>query len=280
MLGISIIILSFNSELTLGNTLNSASKVSDDIHVVDSYSKDKTVEIARTFGVNVVQHEFVNYSAQRNWTMDTLQFTNSWQLHLDADERLSDGLIAELRLLVPQDNINGYFIARLIYFLNRPIYHGGMYPIWHMRLFRNGVGRCENRKYDQHFLVDGETQRLSNPMIDDQKMTISEWTIRHNRWADLEENELNETVKSEQKGMVESRLFGNPTQKKRALKGIYYEMPLLFRAFLLFFYRYVLRAGFLDGIEGLIFFVLQTFWFRFLVDAKLFERHHIQSAKS
>jgi len=105
-------------------------------------------------------------------------------------------------------------------------------------------------------------------MIDDMRMPLGEWVARHNRWADAEADELQEASV----GAIAPRLGGNPVERKRALRGTYNRMPRFLRALLLFLYRYVLRLGFLDGRAGLIFFVLQTFWFRFLVDAKLFER--------
>lgn len=271
-MSISVIILTFNSEETIAATLQSACRVSDDIHIVDSFSTDKTLEIARRYGANTVQHEFENYGVQRNWAIYTLILKYDWQLHLDADERLSDGLEEELNSLKSSfpENVDGYYIPRLVYFLGRPIRHGGMFPIWHMRLFRNGEGRCENRRYDQHFYVNGATSRLTQPMIDDHRMSLSEWVTRHNQWADAEADEL--MVSGNRNGTIKGRMQGNPVEKKRALRGFYYRMPLFVRPFFLFLYRYVFRLGFLDGREGLIFFVLQTLWFRFLVDAKLFER--------
>jgi glycosyltransferase involved in cell wall biosynthesis len=269
MLGISVIILTYNSEATLGNTLDSIGRISDDIHVVDSFSNDKTSEIARAHSAHTLQHEFLNYSAQRNWAMDHLPLRYDWQLHLDADERLSDGLVDELLKLEPPDDVNGYHVPRLVYFLRRPIYHGGMFPIWHMRLFRKGMGLCENRHYDQHFLVAGTTRRLHHPIIDDHLMTLSEWTLRHNKWSDAEADEFMQPSKN---NVIQGRWLGGPIEKKRALRQRYNQLPLFFRALSLFLYRYILRMGFLDGRQGLVFFVLQTFWFRFLVDAKLFER--------
>ncbi|MHC1784989.1 MAG: glycosyltransferase family 2 protein [Anaerolineaceae bacterium] len=268
MINLSVIILTFNSELTIENTLASVMKISSDIHIVDSFSTDRTLEIARRPGVNILQHEFKNYSAQRNWVIENLNLTGEWQLHLDADERLSDGLIAEINRLSPPEMVNGYLIARLVHFLGRPILHGGMFPIWHMRLFRNGLGRCEDRLYDQHFIVSGQVQKLSNPFIDDHRNTLAEWTTRHNKWSEAEASEI--LMPSETQNN-KGRISGNPIEQKRAFKGWYYRFPLFCRAFLLFFYRYIILLGFLDGKEGLVFFILQTFWFRFLVDAKLFE---------
>lgn len=276
-MSLSVIILTFNSEKTIGATLESALRVSDDIHVVDSGSTDDTLGICQRNGVEITGHPFTNYGAQRNWAIETLSPKYDWQLHLDADERLSDRLVQELLALkscgfegVPV----GYFIPRLVHFMGRPIRHGGMYPIWHMRLFKNGYGRCETRRYDQHFLVDGPTARINAPMIDDIRMSLSEWTARHNVWSDAEVDEMELCMAGEGRrpGLVNSNVFGNPVERKRALRGGYNSAPVFIRAIALFIYRYFIRLGFLDGKPGLIFFTLQTFWFRFLVDAKLYER--------
>ena len=268
---LSVVLLSFNSEATLGATLASAGLVSDDIHVVDSGSTDKTLAIAAAAGAHVVQHPFENYGRQRNWAIDNLPLKYAWQLHLDADERLTPELADRINALKAgfPAGADGYFIPRLTYFLGHSIRHGGMYPIWHMRLFRTGKGRCEDRKYDQHFRCDGPTAKIDAAMIDDVRMRLSEWTARHNRWADAEADEL---LNPSEAGVIAGRFAGDPVQRKRALRGGYNRAPLFLRAFGLFFYRYVLRLGFLDGMPGLIFFVLQTFWFRFLVDAKIYER--------
>jgi len=270
---LSVVILSRDSEATIGATLASAALVSDDIHVVDSGSNDNTLEIVKTAGAQLYHHPFENYGAQRNWAIANVAIRHKWELHLDADERLSDELVTAILKLKAGGFAGaevGYFIPRLMMFLGKPIRHGGMYPIWHMRLFKHGHGRCEDRRYDQHFYVDGPTGRLPHPMIDDVRMKLSEWTARHNNWADAEAEELRAGTTGP--GVIAPRLTGGtPVQQKRALRAGYNGAPRFLRAFLLFFYRYVLRLGFLDGKAGLIFFVLQTFWFRFLIDAKLYE---------
>jgi glycosyltransferase involved in cell wall biosynthesis len=268
----SVIILTYNSEATIGNTIKAASMVSDDIHVVDSFSSDRTCALVRECNANLLEHEFGNYAAQRNWAMQNLQLKYEWELHLDADEQLSDRLVAELRALSTRgepSEINGYYLPRLVRFLGRNIKHGAMFPIWHMRLFRHGMGQCEDREYDQHFVVKGKAGRLEEPLIDDIRMSLSEWVSRHNRWADAEVRELLRTDASNRQ--IKPRLFGNLIERKRYFRTLYYRSPLFVRAFALFIYRYVFRFGFLDGAEGAIFFMLQTLWYRILVDAKLYE---------
>lgn len=272
MLPISVVILTFNSADTIGATVASARALSDDVHVVDSGSTDATLDIVRAAGASVASHPFESYGAQRNWAIATLALRHPWQLHLDADERVTDELAAELRALFAGDGppaaIAGYYVPRLVHFHGQPIRHGGMWPIHHMRLFRSGRGRCEDRKYDQHFYVDGATATLRAPMIDDIRLSLGEWTARHNRWADAEVDEI---LAPSGSGVIQPG-SGDPVAEKRALRSRYNRAPLFWRALGLFLYRYVLRLGFLDGRWGLVFFVLQTFWFRFLVDAKLHER--------
>lgn len=270
----SVILLSFNSKETLAATLRRACLVSDDVFVVDSGSEDGTPELASTFGAKVVQHRFEHYGAQRNWAMENLPISKPWQLHLDADELLDDSLVNAI-LALPEDAEHcGYFLPRYVRFLGRMMRHGGMSPTWHMRLFRTGAGRCEDRKYDQHFILTrGTSGRLDGIMVDDIRMPLTEWTARHNRWADGEVAELDakETV-----GRLKPDACGNPAQRKRFLRQKYNQMPLFIRPFGLFIYRYFFRLGFLDGTEGFIFWVLQTFWFRFLVDAKIWEKQHAE----
>jgi len=271
----TVILLSFNSEATIAATLTAARRISDEIFVVDSYSSDRTVELAHSLGAVVVQHAFEHYGAQRNWAIDHLPITRPWQLHLDADEWMNDQLVTEINALPAEPEHSGYFLPRYLRFLGRILRHGGMSPTWHLRLFRTGAGRCEDRKYDQHFLLTtGTCGRLNGEVIDDVRMPLTEWTARHNRWADGEVAELDSPTAENR---VKPDALGNPAQRKRFLRSRYDRMPLFFRAFALFFYRYIIRGGFLDGTQGLIFWFLQSCWFRFLVDAKIWERRQVRA---
>lgn len=270
----TIILLTFNSSGSIGNTLAAIASLSDDIHVVDSDSTDNTLEIASAFGARIQHHPFLNYGDQRNWAIDNVPAKYAWQLHLDADECVSDALRGEILALPDDPGCDGFFLKRYLRFMNRTLKHN-LAPTWHMRLFRTGKGRCELREYDQHFFCAGKTATLHNSMLDDIRMSLSEWTSRHNRWSDAEVREL---MGRSHEGRVESKLSGDVVQRKRYLRSQYDRAPLFFRAFALFVYRYFFRLGFLDGIEGFIFCVLQTLWFRFLVDAKLLEAKRSSAA--
>ncbi|MDD3149106.1 MAG: glycosyltransferase family 2 protein [Candidatus Riflebacteria bacterium] len=265
----SVIVLTFNSEAYIEDTIRAALQVSDDVHAVDSFSTDQTVAILQRLGVKITTHPFEHYGKQRNWAITNCECLYEWQLHLDSDEVMSPELVEEIRSLPDNPEVDGFFLPRMPAFLGRKIYYGAMYPIWHMRLFRKVCGHCEDRKYDQHFYVEGQTGKLKNPMVDYVCATLSEWVVRHNKWADAEVAEL---AANERVGRIQGNAEGNPIEKQRYWRTVYERFPLFVRPFLLFFYRYFLKLGFLDGIEGLIFFFLKDFWFRFLIDAKIYEQ--------
>jgi hypothetical protein len=220
----------------------------------------------------VVEHPFEHYGAQRNWAIDNLPITQRWQLHLDADEVMDDALVSAILALPEDPEHSGYFIPRYVRFLGRVLRHGGMNPTWHLRLFRTGNGRCEERIYDQHFMLqNGTSGELAGIIVDDIRMSLTEWTARHNRWSDAE---VTEQDAKQTRGRLQPDVRGNPAQRKRFFREKYNKLPLFVRPVGLFAYRYFVRLGFLDGMEGFIFWVLQTFWFRFLVDAKIWEKHH------
>jgi len=269
-----VIILTFNSAKSIERTLRKAVQVSDDIHVVDSYSSDNTLEICRSFSCKIVQRPFVNYADQRNWAIDNLALASSWQLHLDADEELTVELIEQINSIdFETSEVDGWIFGRKVVFLGTVLRYGSIAKTWHYRLFRSGFGRCELRLYDQHFVSKGTTSKLNAFMLDHQEATLSEWTASHNRWADMEAAEMDAPNPPAEPGStVRARLLGSRIERKRFLKSQYYRLPLFVRPFGYFIYTYVICLGFLDGKPGLIFHFLQGCWFRFLIDAKLYEK--------
>lgn len=267
---LSVLVLCFNSERTIGATLASAARVSSDLHCVDSGSTDRTLEIVRAAGAQVVHHPFLNAHTSRNWAIETLPLKGAWELHLDADERLSDELAERIAALMqaPEPGIDGYFIPRLTRFHDQDIRHGAMYPVWHMRLFRRGRGRLEARRYDQHYVVAGATARIPAPMIDDVRMPYAEFLRRHRRWAAAEADE----VLAPSPGAIRANAEGTPVERQIHRRMTYYKAPMFLRAFALFFYRYVLKLGFLDGVHGTAYYVMQTLLYRLIVDAEIVKR--------
>jgi glycosyltransferase involved in cell wall biosynthesis len=279
---LSVIILTLDEEANLPLALGSLRGLNAEVFVVDSGSTDRTLEIARAAGCHVIEHPFENYAVQRNWAFDHLPIKTPWTLCLDADERLTPELAEEIEETVSQQGspFDGFMLRKRTIFMGRWIRHGGQYPAYHLRLFRSGRGRCEARLYDQHFVVDGRVGRLTNDYVDVITSDLSTFIVRHNRWAELEAEEIlaGSTGAARQGPAVEPVLTGTAIERRRFLRArVYQRFPLFVRPFLFWFYGYVLRLGFLDGIEGLIFHTLQRFWFRFLIDAKIWERQRARS---
>ena len=269
---VSVIVLACNEEANLPDCLASLDHLDCEVLVVDSGSTDSTRELARQAGAAVFEHPFETYGAQRNWSQNTLPLTAEWGLHLDSDERLTPELVDEINsiLLSPPADVDGFLFRKRTLFIGRWIRHGGHYPSYHLRLCRKDRGGCEERLYDQHYIVRGNVRRLQHDYLDVLTSDLSVWSARHLRWAELEAREIDDGDKTG--GRVEASLFGNAIERRRWLReGLYWRMPLFARAFFYWFYRYFVRLGFLDGKEGMIFHFLQGFWFRFLIDAKLFE---------
>jgi hypothetical protein len=166
----------------------------------------------------------------------------------------------------------GFLVSRRIEFLGRHIKHGGLYPTFHCRIFQADVGRCEDRAYDQHFVVDGPVQNLKADLIEVTATSLESWTNRHNRWAQMEARYLTSLVTEDSGADLKPDLLGTPIERRRWLRNSVLEKaPIFTRAFAYFLYRYILRGGFLDGKPGLVYHVLHGFWFRFYVDACIYE---------
>lgn len=247
-------------------------KVSAHVFVVDSGSEDGTQDIAREMGCEVVQRKFVNYSDQRNWAIKKMEERYSWQLHLDADEVLDDIAVAAISdALTGPSKHDAYLLKRSDYFMGRMLRFSGVNP-WHLRLFRSRFAQCENRLYDQHFVATCPALKLPGLMHDKNAASLSDWTASHNRWSDLESVEISKDMNKHADDVLQPRLFGDSRERTRFIKKLYYKLPIGMRAFSYFIYRYFFRLGFLDGIPGFYFAFFQAFWFRMLVDAKIYER--------
>lgn len=270
-LPISVIILTYNEENNIEKCLKSVCGWTDEVFIVDSFSIDKTLEIAKKYTDKIYQHEFTNYSEQRNWAQKNLPLKNELVFHIDADEWVTEELKKELFKISQKEEFNkydGFLISRKTIFYGKWIKHGGHFPRYHLRIFKKHKGRCEKREYDQHFIVEGNIKKLKNVIVNDLTQEISEFIKKHLKWAKFEAG----AIVTEKEGEVTPSFKGNPIQKMRWLReNIYGKMPLFIRPFLYFFYRYFIRLGFLDGVEGLIFHFLQGFWFRFMIDVRIWE---------
>jgi glycosyltransferase involved in cell wall biosynthesis len=266
-----VVILTFNSASIIRETVSQAKKVSPNVFVVDSHSKDNTVALLEELGCTVVQRPFSNYSDQRNWAISQVEGSYGWQLHLDADEVLDEQAVGEIRaLLAGTPRFDAYMLRRRDYFMGKMLRFSGVNP-WHLRLFRSGAGRCESRLYDQHFISTATPGRLQGFMHDKNSARLTDWIASHNRWSDAEAREkLGPRLAAD--NVLKPRLMGDARERTRFIKEIYYKLPTGLRSLSYFIYRYIFRLGFLDGTTGFYFAFFQALWFRMLVDAKMYEQ--------
>ena len=266
---ISVIILTYNEEKNIGDCLKSLQNWAGEIFIVDSYSTDRTLEIAKKYADKISRNKFEGYAKQRNWALNNLPFSYEWVLFLDADEQLSPELKKEIKDMLAEvsPNIKGFYIKRRFIFMERWIRHGGYYPTWLLRLFRHEVARCQEREVDERFIVQGETLQLLYDIIHEDQRGITLWIDRHNQYATLEALEQTKHREEIATSLNDSQI----ARKQRTKRQLWNHLPLLLRPFFYFFYCYILRGGFLDGKAGFIYHFLHGLWFPLLVDVKLME---------
>ncbi len=254
---ISVIVLTYNEEANIEYALKSVRSWASEILIVDSYSTDRTVEIAKRYTNRIYQHEFVHWADQRNWAIDNLPLSNHWIFFVDADEEVTDYLRNEIINLCVSGSIehfDAFRVRQKFIFLGKWLKHSHeAKPL--VRLVKKGKVKWISRGDVEPCDVSGVTRELQDFLLHFDRRDLSYWIERHNKNSSREVGYLRE-----------------PHQKEESMmRRFYYKMPLFLRSFVYFLYHYILKAGFLDGLPGFIYCFLHACWYRFLVDAKLYE---------
>jgi glycosyltransferase involved in cell wall biosynthesis len=245
---VAVVILTFNEEDNLAMALDSVVGWAGEVFVVDSFSTDRTVDIALGYanrGVQVVQHAFVNYSDQWNWALTRLPISRPWVLKLDADERATTAFRRDVDDAVrAPDAPSAFVIHWKLVFMGKELNWGGLYPNGNTRLWRTGSAKFGTREVNEHLVVSGPVGSIRSPITHKDYKSLGAWLDRHNRYSAMEARAIeagNETG-------TPPKLFGRPDERRMWLRKIYFRLPC--RPFLYFLYRYLLRLGFLDGRVG------------------------------
>ena len=266
---ITAIILTKNEGLHIKRCIENLQRVCSRVYVVDSFSTDATCAIAQECGATVIRHEYVNQAQQFQWALENCPVDTEWTMRMDADEYLTDGLIAEIeeKLTGLRPDVTGVNLAFRVRFLNHTLRFGSLRPVRLLRLWRTGKVYMEQRWMDERLvLTEGEAVTFKHRLIDENLNGLTAWTQKHNNYTNREILvELDKRYGLFEDG-EDAALVGRNRQK-----SLYYKLPRFFRASLYFFARYVCFLGFLDGKAGLVWLTLQAYWYRFLVDAKLLE---------
>ena len=266
MADITAIILTRNEKDFIEDCISSIKSIVKRIVVVDSFSEDNTVELAQKMGAEVYQHEFYNYSKQYKYAIEIANVNTKWILRIDADERLTSDSAVELNKLCDDNestDVTGIVLRFYNMFMGKPMYHGGMYPWKKLSVYKTGIGDIEDRNMDEHIILS--SGRTIECKKDSQHFAFRGLTFFTNKCNWYSTREAMDYF--EQKDTNNQ----NASLKTRVKMNVYYKLPLGFRSWLYYAYRYYIRLGFLDGKEGKIFTFLHAYWYRFLVDAKIYE---------
>lgn len=276
MVDLTIIILTKNEEANIKKCIDSFHKIAKRVVVVDSYSTDRTTEFAEQLGAEVFEHPFENHAAQFNWALNNIGLHTEWVMKVDADEEFTQELAQEIdeRLDSLPKNINGVILRRRVYFMDKWLKHGGMYPQLLLRIFRVGHGMSEMKLMDEHLIItDGDAVTFRYDFSDNNNKSLEWWIGKHNWYSNKEvlDQQMKADVQNGEESVGETATSLQAKTKRFIKNHGYYSLPKFLRAHIYFLYRYYFRLGFLDGTEGKIFTFLQAYWYRFLVDAKMYE---------
>ena len=271
MNSITAVILTFNESLHLQRCIESIFPLTKNIVVVDSFSTDDTVDIARRCGATILQRAWQNnHSVQFNWALSQLPASTEWVFRIDADEILTTALIDEIKqtLLTINSSIVGLQCIRKMVFQGSLLKYGGMGGTRTLRLFRFGHGRSESRWMDEHIKLDGQSLNLSGAIIDNNLQSLEWWRAKHENYAKREAVDLlNLKYHFSASDSVASQAVVSQLSLKRKIKEkIYARLPKGLRSMAYFMYRYILLGGFLDDANGRSFHRLQGYWYRNLAD--------------
>lgn len=276
----SILVLTKDEEINIGSCLEHLA-FSDDIVVLDSYSSDRTLEIARRFpNVRVVQRKFDTWSKHSNWALENIEFKHPWVYYSDADEHVTPELRDEI-LSVVNDAARTHVAYRLRYknmFMNRWLRHGGVYPVWIMRLFKPDKVRYEEREVNAHPLVQGTVGELSQHFIHYSfSKGLAWWFQKHNGYSQMEAHEAIRVRSMPVLTHVKGLLCKDRATRRRSLKNLSFYLPL--RGLMRFAYMYLLRLGFMDGVAG-FHYALMISTYEYWISLKVAEKQHDWKSKT
>ena len=266
---ITVIILTKDEELHIQRCITNLKRICSKIYVVDSFSTDRTCEIAAECGAVVLQNKYVNQAQQFQWALDNCPIDTEWVMRMDADEYLTDELVEEIKNTLPMlaKEITGVNLQLRVKFLGRTLRFGNLRPVRILRIWRAGCVYMEQRWMDERLvLTEGEVVTFKSPFIDENLNGLTAWTQKHNMYSNREIV----TELDKQYGLFASGSDDSLAARNKQ-KSLYYKLPRFVRAAAYFIARYVFFLGFLDGVPGLIWLTLQAYWYRFLVDSKLYE---------
>jgi glycosyltransferase involved in cell wall biosynthesis/SAM-dependent methyltransferase/uncharacterized protein YbaR (Trm112 family) len=267
MTRVVVVIPTLNEEVHIARAVKSGIRLGE-VVVVDSGSTDRTQEIAARMGARIIEHNWEGYSAQKNWALGQIAGVADWVFFLDADEWITESLARDVQNHLAL-HLDGLHLPRRNVFEGRVLRHAWWYPDYQLRLFRPTQGRFEERLVHDHVIVSGPVGYLTSPLMHENLKGLDAFVARHARYADLEAREILMARSEQSTGQRSGRLLGSWPERRRFFKTqVWYRLP--FRPAIRFLWMYVVKRGFLDGREGLVYCQLIAAYDA-LIDARLLE---------
>jgi glycosyltransferase involved in cell wall biosynthesis len=275
-LPITVIILAFDEEIHIERCLRRLAGWVERMVVIDSFSTDRTVEIARALGAEVLQHPWKNHADQFRWGLEAAAPATPWVMRVDSDEYFEASVPDLLRNLLPSldGDVAGLIVKRKFIFQERWIRHGRYYPTKLLRIWRNGAGDIEQRWMDEHIILNRGRAILleGGDLVDHNLNSLDAWIAKHNRYATLAMVDyLNRDIRLFDEDTRIGATEGAARHNRFLKNSVYARLPLYVRAMMMYVYRYIFRLGFLDGRVGFVFHFMHGLWLFMLIDAKLDE---------
>lgn len=267
---LTIVILTYNEEKNIESCIKSCRGIASKILVLDNYSTDNTVSLAKKNGAEVVQSE-MHVRDRIKWALSENNILSKWILFLDADERMTEESSKEFQMLCEKyaDNshVNGIVVKYRLNFMGKELHHGGFSPLKKLRAFKPGTAYYETMLVDEHYvLTSGTSVCMKSDFLHMDYKGLKQWVDKHSTYA--QRAALDYEKKMLQKEEITYKGLEQSAKIKRILKyKVYYKLPMGVRAWLFYCYCYYFRLGFLDGKEGKIYAFLHSYWYRFLVDS-------------
>lgn len=271
----SFIVLTFNEEQHLPRLLKSIEDLEAPIYILDSGSTDKTVDLAKKFGAEVKVNTFENHPKQWDFALKNFEIKTPWIIGLDADQTVTPELFKLLEDFDDKDykDVNAIYFNRKNYFQGTWIKHGGYYPFYMLKMFRNGIGFSDlNENMDHRFVAPGKSIIWKNGYLLEENLKENDtdfWINKHKKYSKLIAEEEYDRLFGDRRQTVNPIFFGNPDQRRAWFKSLWWKLPLGVRPYLYFSYRLFFKLGILDGKTGIRFHYLHALWFRKLVDKEL-----------
>ena len=272
MLDMTVIILAKNEDKNIEKCIRSVYGAVKRIVLVDSYSTDKTVEIAKKFKCDVYKHEFKHYGAQFQYALDNCKIKTKWVFRLDADEEVSPEKLKEIKEKCNENDktdVNGFIFRLRNSFLGKEMKHGFLPVLEKLCIFKYGKAYMEDRYLgEQLILIDGKSVRLKEISHHHDNKDLDFWIRKMNWYA---QREVKDYYIQRDKAQ-ELAALDVSTKIRRFIKyHVYYKFPSKLRVKLMYYYYHFVKLGFLDGREGYYRDFFMIYWYRMLVDAKILE---------